>query len=52
MGTKLIPSSTLQTRLVTSLPYNDEAAELQAISKIIGLLQSRKDPVVVIDGGM
>lgn len=50
MGPKLIPSDTLQTRLITSLPLNDDAAELQAVSKIISLLKSRKDPVIVVDG--
>jgi pyruvate decarboxylase len=51
MGPKLIPSNPLQTPLVKALPHNDEVAELQAVSKIIGLLKSRKDPIVVIDGG-
>lgn len=50
MGPKLIPSDTLQTRLITSLPLNDDAAESQAVSKIISLLKSRKDPVIVVDG--
>lgn len=50
MGPKLIPSNTLQTPLVTSLPLNDDAAELKAVSKIISLLKSRKDPVIVVDG--
>jgi pyruvate decarboxylase len=51
IGPKLIPSSTLQTPLVTSLPNNDQAQESQAVSHIIDLLKSRKDPVIVVDGG-
>lgn len=51
MGPKHIPSVTLQTPLITSLPVNDDKLELQAVSKIIDLLRTRKDPVIVVDGG-
>jgi pyruvate decarboxylase len=51
MGPKLISSATLQTPLITSLPQNDEQAELKAVSKIIELLRTRKNPVIVVDGG-
>jgi pyruvate decarboxylase len=51
MGPKLIPSSTLQTPLITSLPSNNQGQELQAVSQIIDLLKTRKDPVIVVDGG-
>lgn len=51
MGPKLVSSATLQTPLITSLPQNDEQAELKAVSKIIELLRTRKNPVIVVDGG-
>lgn len=47
----MIPSDSLQTPLITSLPLNDEAKEELAVSKIIALLQSRKKPVIIVDGG-
>lgn len=51
MGPKVISSSPLKTRLITTLPQNNEIEEQQAVAKIISLLQTRKNPVIVIDGG-
>lgn len=51
IGPKLITSAALQTPLITSLPHNDEQAEPKAVFKIIKLLRTRKNPVIVVDGG-
>ena len=51
MGPRQIPSSGLNTPLVTSLPANDETLELDIVNKIISLLKAAKSPVVLIDGG-
>ena len=51
IGPKVISSASLKAPLVTSLPQNNEAEELRVVSKIISLLQSRKNPVIVVDGG-
>lgn len=51
IGPKLIPTSPLKSPLIKSLPPNDKAKEMRAVSQIIDLLRSRKNPVIVVDGG-
>lgn len=52
IGPKTIPSSHLSKPLITTLPSNKEEEESEVITKIADLLKTRKDPVIVVDGGM
>lgn len=51
IGPKMIPKSSLQKPLDMKLPANDASVESSVASEIIELLKSRKDPVIVVDGG-
>jgi hypothetical protein len=51
MGPRIIPAGNLQVPLITSLPPNNRTEELEAVSQIVELLRSRKNPVIVVDGG-
>lgn len=52
IGPKTISSSHLSKPLITTLASNTDEEEAEVITKIASLLKSRKDPVIVIDGGM
>jgi pyruvate decarboxylase len=51
IGPHQISDYGLQTPLITSLPANDDIQEAKVTALIVDLLKSRKNPVVVFDGG-
>jgi hypothetical protein len=51
IGPRQIANTSLHTALTTSLPANDEVQEAKVVAHIIDLLKTRKDPVIVFDGG-
>lgn len=52
IGPRVIPNSIPKTEIKSTLPENDPAKEEKAVLEILKLLESRKRPVVIIDGGM
>jgi len=46
-----VSSATLKTPIVTSLEPNNEASENEVVTEIRKLLESKSNPIIIVDGG-
>ena len=48
----MTPATNLKFALTTTLPQNDPGLQALVIDKIRGMMDSAKDPIIIVDGGM
>lgn len=51
VGVQNIAATGLETPLITELPPNDPTLEKKVVQEIVDLIRSRKNPIVIVDGG-